>query len=62
MVSCNLEKQCGFGCQLHHAAYCLVMALATNRTMVLSSSGGKGWRYDREDGFEGLFRPLSDTW
>ena len=33
---------CGYGCQLHHAVYCLIMAYGTGRTLVLRS---KGWRW-----------------
>lgn len=32
---CRLNKGCGYGCQLHHVVYCLIMAYATERTMVI---------------------------
>lgn len=32
---CDLNKGCGFGCQIHHAVHCLTHAVALNRTMVL---------------------------
>ena len=32
---CDLNRLCGFACQIHHVAYCLTNALALNRTMVL---------------------------
>lgn len=56
-VVCNLSKGCGYGCQLHHVAYCLITAYALERTLVLES---KGWRY-ASDGWESVFLPLSDT-
>ncbi|UXI15991.1 PAB-dependent polyA-specific ribonuclease subunit PAN3 [Sarcoptes scabiei] len=39
---CTLNKGCGFGCQIHHVAYCMVVAIATNRTLILNS---QNWRY-----------------
>ncbi|XP_054262328.1 alpha-(1,6)-fucosyltransferase [Macrosteles quadrilineatus] len=54
---CNLNKGCGYGCQLHHAVYCLLVAYGTQRTMILKS---KGWRYHR-NGWEEVFKPVSDT-
>ena len=39
----TINKACGFGCEMHHAAHLLALALATNRTLVLSF---KDWRYD----------------
>ncbi|XP_043204524.1 alpha-(1,6)-fucosyltransferase-like [Amphibalanus amphitrite] len=54
---CNLNKVCGFGCQLHHVAYCLTVAYGTGRTLVLNS---RNWRYNRA-GWEQVFQPLSGT-
>ncbi|XP_064599891.1 alpha-(1,6)-fucosyltransferase-like isoform X2 [Liolophura sinensis] len=54
---CNLSKGCGYGCQLHHVAYCLIIALATDRTFILES---KSWRYAPK-GWETVFLPLSET-
>lgn len=54
---CNLNKGCGYGCQLHHAVYCFIVAYGTERTLILKS---KGWRYNR-NGYEDIFQPLSDT-
>lgn len=48
---------CGFGCQIHHVAYCMVVAYATSRTLVLES---KGWRYNRQ-GWDKVFMPVSDS-
>ena len=54
---CNLNKLCGFGCQIHHVVYCFILAYGTERTLLLTS---KDWRYNR-GGFEDVFKPLSDT-
>lgn len=54
---CNLNKGCGYGCQVHHATYCLIVAYATRRTLVLNS---KGWRY-AAGGWETVFRPVSNS-
>ena len=54
-VVCNMSKGCGYGCQLHHVVYCLLVAYSTQRTLVLES---KGWRY-ATGGWETVFRPLS---
>ncbi|XP_026741554.1 alpha-(1,6)-fucosyltransferase [Trichoplusia ni] len=54
---CNLNKGCGFGCQLHHIVYCLIFAYATERTLILNS---KGWRYNNK-GWDYVFQPISDS-
>jgi len=54
---CKLNKGCGYGCQIHHAVYCFIVAYGTERTLVLKS---KGWRYNK-GGFEEIFQPLSQT-
>ncbi|CAH0387109.1 unnamed protein product [Bemisia tabaci] len=54
---CNLNKGCGFGCQLHHVIYCFIMAYGLERTLILKS---KGWRYG-VSGWESVFFPLSRT-
>merc|ERR1719282_959545 len=54
---CNLNKGCGYGCQIHHAIYCFLVAYGTERTMVLKS---QGWRYNKK-GFEEVFLPLSES-
>jgi glycoprotein 6-alpha-L-fucosyltransferase len=56
-LMCNLNKGCGYGCQLHHVVYCFLVAYGTERTLILKS---KGWRYNR-NGFEEIFQPLSET-
>ena len=61
-VVCNLNKGCGFGCQLHHVTYCLVVALGLNRTMILNSHN---WRYvkttAKKSGWNFVFQPLSSN-
>lgn len=32
---CELDKGCGFGCQVHHVVHCFANAVALNRTMLL---------------------------
>nr|CAD7266063.1 unnamed protein product [Timema shepardi] len=56
-LTCNLNKGCGYGCQLHHVVYCLMVAYGTQRTLILKS---KGWRYHKT-GWEEVFFPLSNT-
>ncbi|GAB6022444.1 Alpha-(1,6)-fucosyltransferase [Chamberlinius hualienensis] len=56
-VVCNLNKGCGYGCQLHHAVYCLMVAYGTQRTLILKS---QGWRYSR-DGWESVYLPVSNS-
>ncbi|XP_055332676.1 alpha-(1,6)-fucosyltransferase-like [Paramacrobiotus metropolitanus] len=54
-LRCNLNKACGFGCQIHHATYCLIAGYALNRTVILES---KNWRYSRK-GWESVFLPVT---
>ncbi|CAM9841230.1 alpha-(1,6)-fucosyltransferase [Lampetra fluviatilis] len=54
---CNINKGCGYGCQLHHVVYCFMIAYGTQRTMILES---RGWRYSPK-GFEKFFQPVSET-
>ena len=42
--------RCGYGCQIHHAIYCFLVAYGTERTLILKS---KGWRYNKK-GFQVL--------
>lgn len=34
---CNLNKRCGYGCQIHHAMHCFHIAYAVGRPMILLS-------------------------
>ena len=52
---CNLNIDCGFGCQLHHVVYCLIVAYGSGRTLILKSSD---WNYGK-GAFERLFKPMS---
>uniref|UniRef100_A0AAR2JKC5 Alpha-(1,6)-fucosyltransferase n=1 Tax=Pygocentrus nattereri TaxID=42514 RepID=A0AAR2JKC5_PYGNA len=54
---CNINKGCGYGCQLHHVVYCFMIAYGTQRTLILESHN---WRY-ANNGWETVFRPVSDT-
>ena len=54
---CSLNKGCGYGCQIHHALYCFIVAYGTERMLVLKS---KGWRYNKK-GFEDVYLPLSES-
>uniref|UniRef100_A0A0N5A673 GT23 domain-containing protein n=1 Tax=Parastrongyloides trichosuri TaxID=131310 RepID=A0A0N5A673_PARTI len=57
-IVCNLDKGCGFGCQLHHVAYCFYMALGTNRTLLFDNDGSN-WRYSK-NGWNSVFLPISN--
>ncbi|XP_006632780.1 alpha-(1,6)-fucosyltransferase isoform X1 [Lepisosteus oculatus] len=54
---CNINKGCGYGCQLHHVVYCFMIAYGTQRTLILES---QNWRY-ATSGWETVFKPVSDT-
>lgn len=56
-IVCNLSKGCGYGCQLHHVVYCMMVSYANSRTLILES---KGWRYAAA-GWESVFQPISNT-
>jgi glycoprotein 6-alpha-L-fucosyltransferase len=45
---CDLNKWCGYGCEMHHVVYCFLVAYGTERTLILKS---QGWQYN-EKGFE----------
>ena len=54
---CQINKGCGYGCQIHHVLYCFLVAFGTRRTLVIDPTG---WRYS-SSGWEGIFEPASDT-
>ena len=56
-IVCDLNKSCGYGCQMHHVMYCFITAYFTNRTMILDSTP---WDYNSE-GYSAYFKPLSDS-
>ncbi|KHN87329.1 Alpha-(1,6)-fucosyltransferase [Toxocara canis] len=51
---CQLNKGCGFGCQLHHVAYCFIVAYGTNRTLIMLRDG-RDWNYSKK-GWTAAFR------
>jgi hypothetical protein len=55
---CNLNVACGYGCQLHHATFCLLMAYGTQRTLILETDKS---RYASSRVWETCFQPLSNT-
>lgn len=62
---CQLNKGCGFGCQIHHVVYCFIVALATDRTLILDAHN---WRYvdsknrkSKSSGWNLVFEPMSRT-
>ncbi|VDM58516.1 unnamed protein product [Angiostrongylus costaricensis] len=42
ILLCNLDKSCGFGCEMHHVAFCFMTAFGSQRTMVFDGDGN-GW-------------------
>jgi len=55
---CHLNHhQCGFGCEIHYTAYCLITALATQRVLILSNAT---WFYGNF-AVKDFFTPLSYT-
>ena len=50
------DKNCGYGCIMHHVVHCMISAYATQRMLVLDSSG---WVYTRA-GWESFFKPVTD--
>lgn len=54
---CALDIDCGFGCQYHHIMYCLVMAYANERTLILHPNS---WRVRiKSKVWEDIFEPVS---
>ena len=55
---CHMNHHdCGLGCLLHHTAYCLLAALATDRVLILSDLP---WVYSNIS-IKDLFTPISET-
>jgi glycoprotein 6-alpha-L-fucosyltransferase len=40
-VTCNINKGCGYGCEIHHAMHCFHIAYALGRPMILFSGISK---------------------
>ncbi|CAF1024054.1 unnamed protein product [Rotaria sp. Silwood1] len=49
---CDINKNCGYGCQVHHLSYCFQIAYALRRPMIIYS---EGWRYNN-GGFKEIFQ------
>ncbi|CAF1085262.1 unnamed protein product [Adineta steineri] len=54
---CKINKDCGYGCQIHHVMHCFHIAYALGRPMILFS---EGWQYNR-GGFDQIFQSPSHT-
>lgn len=72
-LSCRLMEICGYGCQIHRALRCFLIAYALGRTMILISSifpceneedfswnVSDGWSYNA-GGFEEIYQPISEV-
>ncbi len=57
-IICNFKITCGYGCLIHHAVYCFILAYATQRMLVIKSDKGNEAFFDH-DIFKNLFQPLS---
>lgn len=55
-ILCDLNKPCGFGCQMHHLILCFITAYATKRVLILES---KNWLGETSLGYEKFFQPVS---
>ncbi|GAQ88661.1 alpha 1,6-fucosyltransferase [Klebsormidium nitens] len=53
---CELDKGCGFGCQVHHVVHCFANAVALNRTMLLKVTP---WRYAPTGHWNDVFLPVT---
>lgn len=56
-LMCQINKGCGYGCQVHHLMYCFIVAYGLQRTLLIDSVG---WRYSSK-GWNGIFKPVSET-
>lgn len=56
-LMCQINKGCGYGCQVHHLMYCFIVAYGLQRTLIIDSNG---WRYSAK-GWNGIFKPVSET-
>ena len=52
---CPLNYECGLGCQMHIAVYCLITALATSRVMIISD---QTWQ-NRDIALKQFFMPVT---
>ena len=58
LLICYLDGLCGFGCQIHGITHCLLMAIASNRTVILRWPKGKETQHIVEN-FPESFLPIS---
>ncbi|KII63760.1 Alpha-(1,6)-fucosyltransferase [Thelohanellus kitauei] len=56
VIGYELKEICGFGCQIHHLAYCLTVALGEGKPLVVKPSKWHGF-----DSIFDIIMPLSDT-
>ena len=56
-LMCQINKGCGYGCQVHHLMYCFIVAYGLQRTLIIDSVG---WRYSAK-GWNGIFKPVSES-
>lgn len=57
-ILCNINKACGFGCQIHHLILCFITAYSTNRVLILESPN---WLTESDEGYEKFFQPVSNN-
>ena len=55
---CDFQISCGYGCLIHHAVYCFILAYATQRMLIINSDNGHEAFFDQEV-FKMFFQPLS---
>ena len=57
---CDLNRECGLGCQIHHWSLCLIAAMAFNRTLIANTNE---WRTNSADHnvWNKVFQPLSES-
>lgn len=56
LLVCELDQPCGLTCQIHHLSHYLLVAAASNRTLLLVDDGAK-WSYS-ERGWSAVFGPI----
>ena len=54
---CDINKGCGYGCQVHHLLYCFLTAYGSKRTLIINSNS---WRYS-DKRWESIFLPVSNS-
>ena len=54
---CTINKDCGYGCQMHHILYCFIISYSTKRTLIIES---EPWTYSTL-GWNAHFLPVSSS-